>query len=74
MYNLLQTIDGNIPPVTEGEKELAKELLDKWDAVEIQLNKVLDEDILEFNQLLKDKGIQYIAPSEKEEKKKDKAL
>ena len=75
LYNLMQTINFNIPPVTEGEKALAKELLEKWDAVDGKLSKVLNEDIGEFNQLLRDKGIQYIAPTEKEDKKeKDKAL
>lgn len=74
LYNLMQTINGNIPPVTEGEKALAIELLEKWDAVEIKLNKVLDEDIRDFNQLLRDKGVQYIAPSEKKEKKEEKSM
>jgi len=72
LYNLMQTIDYNIPPVTSGEKQLAKELLEKWAGVEIRLNKVLSEQIGEFNQLLKDKGVEYIAPSEKENPKDEK--
>jgi photosystem II stability/assembly factor-like uncharacterized protein len=73
LKNLMQTIDGNIPPITEGEKELMKELLDQWQAVEIELNGVLTEDIGDFNQLLKDKGVQYIAPTETKDKEKEKS-
>jgi hypothetical protein len=73
LYNLMQTIDSNIPPVTEGEKELAKELLGKWKEVESDLNMIINEDIVKFNQLLRDKDVQYIAPTEKSDKTKDKS-
>lgn len=73
LFNLMQTINGNIPPITEGEKTLSIELLDQWDDVEIKLKGILNEDIGNFNQLLKDKNVQYIAPSEKEDKEKEKS-
>ncbi|RLD22022.1 MAG: glycosyl hydrolase [Bacteroidetes bacterium] len=73
LNNLMQTINGNTPPITEGEKTLSKELMDKWKGVEIKLNGILNEDISNFNQLLKDKDVQYIAPSEKEDKEKEKS-
>lgn len=73
LYNLMQTIDYNIPPVTEGEKELAKELLEKWKGVEGDLNVIINEDISNFNQLLKEKDVQYISPTEKSDKEKEKS-
>ena len=44
-----------------------------WQSVEIKLNGILTEDIGNFNQLLKDKNVQYIAPTEKKEKEKEKS-
>ena len=73
LFNLMQTINGNVPPLTEGEKTLSKELLDQWHDVEIKLNGILTEDIGNFNQLLKDKDVQYIAPTEKDDKEKEKS-
>lgn len=73
LKNLMQTIDGNPPPVTEGEKALMKALLEQWEGVEIKLNGILTDDIGNFNQLLKDKNVQYIAPTEKKEKEKEKS-
>jgi photosystem II stability/assembly factor-like uncharacterized protein len=73
LYNLMQTIDQNIPPVTEGEKLLSKELLDKWQSVKIDLNGILNDDIGNFNQLLREKNIQYIAPTKKGDEKKKKS-
>ena len=73
LKSLMQTINGNIPPVTEGEKELMKELLEQWQSVDIKLNGILTDDIGNFNQLLRDKNVQYIAPSEKEDKEKEKS-
>jgi hypothetical protein len=73
LNNLMQTINGNTPPVTEGQKELMKELMDQWQGVETKLNGILTEDIGSFNQLLKDKNVQYIAPSEKKDKENEKS-
>ncbi|MEN8250242.1 MAG: glycosyl hydrolase [Bacteroidota bacterium] len=73
LYNLMQTINGNIPPVTEGEKELANELLEQWKKVESDLKMIINEDIVKFNQLLKEKDVQYIAPTEKSDKEKEKS-
>lgn len=72
MYELMKGIDSGVPPITEGQKELAKELSDQWQKAEIELNGILSNDIGEFNQLLRDKGVEYIAPSEKDEKKDKK--
>ena len=71
MYELMQGINNGVPPITEGQKELAKELSKEWQQLELQLNGILTNDISEFNQLLKDKGVQYIAPSQKEDKKEN---
>jgi photosystem II stability/assembly factor-like uncharacterized protein len=73
LFNLMQTINGNVPPLTEGEKTLSKELLEQWHDVEIKLNGILTDDIGNFNQLLKDKDVRYIAPTKKDDKEKEKS-
>ena len=70
LYELMKTIDNNTPPMTNGEKELAKELLDQWHGVKTNLDVIINEDIGSFNQLLRDKDVQYIAPTKKKEKEK----
>ena len=69
LYNLLQTIDGNLPPLTNGEKELYKQLNGEWTEINTVVERILGDDLSEFNQLLRDKGIEYVAPKQK--KKKD---
>ena len=73
MYNLMETIDANTPPLTKGEKELSKTLLDQWQHVSQQLNGIITNDIGNFNQLLKDKDVQYISPTQKSDKEKEKS-
>ena len=70
LYNLLQTIDGNIPPVTAGERELAHELLGRWQQAAQEVKSIINEDIGSFNDLLRQKGVQYIAPGKKDKKVK----
>ena len=57
----------------EGEKELAEELIKEWKQVEGDLNMIINEDIVKFNQLLREKDVQHIAPTEKSDTKKDKS-
>jgi len=73
MYNLMETISGNTPPMTNGEKTLAKEYLNQWQKIDSKLKTIINEDITNFNQLLRDKNVQYIAPSEKKDEKEKKS-
>ena len=68
LHYLMQTIDSNDPPLTEGEKTLLKELTDKLSVVKGKANKVMTEEVAGYNNLLKEKGVQYIAPKSSEEK------
>ncbi len=78
MHFLMQTIDGNDPPITQGEKDLLKELMDRYNGVMEKAGKIMKEDIQEFNTLLKNKGVEYVAPKEikdkKEEEKEDNSM
>ncbi|MEQ8715306.1 MAG: glycosyl hydrolase [Cyclobacteriaceae bacterium] len=67
LHNLMNTIDGNTPPVTKGEKDLYQELNKMWMERKGPMEKVLNEDVPAFNELLKSKGAEYIAPKEKKE-------
>ena len=72
LYNLMQTIDHNMPPLTVGEQELAETLLQQWQQIKPVLQEIISEDIKGFNDLLREKGVQYIAP--KKDKKQSAGL
>ena len=62
LYNIYQTIDANLPPLTKGEKELYKELNAEWKKHELEINKIMEEEVPAFNKMLKEKGVPFIAP------------
>ena len=68
LYYLMQTIDANDPPMTEGEKTLLKELNERFSVVKGKASKVLNEDVAGYNNLLQEKGVKYVAPKSREEK------
>ncbi len=70
LFNLMQTIDGNTPPMTAGEKTFYNELQEQWNGLEKSVEKILLEDVKEFNDLLREKGVEYIAPKKKKADKK----
>ena len=70
LYQLMQTIDGSIPPLTNGEKGLYNDLKEEWETQRNGVQKILNEDIPAFNKLLRDKGVEYIAPKKKKEEDK----
>ena len=62
LYNLMQTIDGNDPPMTDGEQTLLNELNKKLSSVQGAAQRILTEDVQGYNNLLREKGVEYIAP------------
>lgn len=72
IYQLMQSIDGSVPPITAGEKELYDELQKGWTEQKNQVNGILNNDVPSFNKLLKEKGVEYIAPKKKKEDEKEK--
>ena len=73
LYNLMQTIDNNQPPLTNGESKLYMELINEWKEVKSAAEKIMLQDISGFNQLLREKGVEYIAPKN-DGKKKDTSI
>jgi len=72
LFNLMQTIDGNSPPLTDGESTFYQELQEQWNGLQKSVDNILTEDVKEFNDLLREKGIEYIAPKKsKNDKKKE---
>lgn len=69
LYQLMQGIDGNMPPLTKGEKELYEDLNKIWLERKTEVNKILNEDVPAFNKMLIERNIQHIAPKEKQEEK-----
>ena len=71
LFQLMQTLDSSIPPLTDGEKELFDELQQEWSKHRESVNGILNNDIPAFNNLLREKGVEYIAPKKKKEENKE---
>ena len=67
MYYLMQTIDGNLPPLTDGEQVRYDDLHTRWMEIKVDADKILDEDVPALNQMIKEKDTPFIAPKEKKE-------
>jgi hypothetical protein len=69
LYYLMQTIDGNIPPLTDGEQVRYEDLHKVWMEIKVDADQILQKDVPALNQLIKEKDTPFIAPKEKEEEK-----
>lgn len=72
LYNVLQTVDGNLPPLTSGERDLYEELRQQWQQIKLKVDQVLNEEVNEFNKMLKEKGVEYIAPRKVQDRENEK--
>ena len=71
LYQLMQTIDGGVAPLTGGEKELYEELKKAWLKEKNAVEGILDTDVPVFNKMLREKGVEYIAPKKEAEEDKE---
>ncbi len=70
LYYLLQTIDGNIPPITDGEKVRYEDLNKEWMKIKADADQIMNVEVPEMNKMLREKDTPYIAPKvDKEEEK-----
>ena len=72
IYQLMQSIDGSVPPLTTGEKELYNELQKGWESQKKKVEGILNDDIPAFNKFLEEKGIEYIAPKKEKDSHRNK--
>ena len=57
MINLLQTIDGSDPPLTQGQRDRYGDLVEDWDAYKEKFEGILSNEISEFNHLYQQTGL-----------------
>jgi hypothetical protein len=57
MINLLQTIDGSDPPLTQGQRERYADLVDDWDMYKEKFKNILNNEVNEFNTQYKAAGL-----------------
>ena len=66
LMNMQRTIDGIMPPLTQGQKTLSGELLTEWREKEAAIKKYLETDIEALNEKIKEIDLPFFA-TEKEE-------
>lgn len=64
---LRSMVDGGEPPVTKGEKDRLNDLQTQWEAHKSEIDKLMSEDLVAFNNSMKEAGIPYIVPSTKQD-------
>ena len=70
LYDLMQTIDGNTPPLTSGERVRYDDLKKIWDERKTEIMQILNDDLPAYNEMLQQKGVPHVAPnSDKKEEK-----
>ena len=57
MLNLLGTIDGSNPPLTQGQRERYADLSEEWQSYKKKLDQIMDHEVGKYNQLYKEKGL-----------------
>lgn len=57
MINLLQTVDGSDPPLTQGQRDRYADLVSNWEEYKNLFNDILDDEISEFNRLYEESGL-----------------
>lgn len=70
LFELMNTIDNSVPPLTNGEQELYNELQGIWMKQKDAVQDILQNDVPAFNKLLEQKGIEFIAPLKKKTEEK----
>lgn len=60
LYDLLNTVNGNIPPLTGGEKVRYVDLHQKWVTIKVGVDTIIDN-VSEINNLLKQNSVPYIS-------------
>jgi len=65
LKHLKNTIDSSVPPVTDGQKQRFADLMNEWQARKSEIQQLMNENIPNYNRLIRDNNIPYIATDEK---------
>ncbi len=63
LYDLLQTIDNNSPPLTQGERLRYQDLKKIWDERKTEIQLILEQEVPAYNKMLEEKGVPHVAPN-----------
>ena len=57
MINLLETIDGSDPPLTQGQRDRYGDLSEEWYKHKKKLDSIINNEVTEFNRVYKEEGL-----------------
>ncbi|MEL6852653.1 MAG: hypothetical protein AAFP92_29360, partial [Bacteroidota bacterium] len=57
---VMRQIQGSPPPLTQGQQQRARDLMNQWAGHQEDLNFLLGEDLEEFNSMMREKAVPYI--------------
>ncbi len=68
LMHIQQTIDGGMPPVTQGQMKRVADLMTEWELIEGEILDLMQVDVRTFNMKIKEMDIPFIATETPEEK------
>lgn len=68
MKHVMDLIDGAVPPVTQGQKSRALDLVKEWVSIKQSVNKIVTEDVKSLNELIEKNKVPFISTERKAEK------
>jgi hypothetical protein len=68
MKHVMDLIDGAVPPVTQGQKSRALDLVKDWVNIKQSVNKIVAEDVKSLNDLIEKNKVPFISTERKAEK------
>ena len=70
LMHIQGVIDGSYPPITQGQKERASDIMHAWDEKQAFLQYYLSTELVEYNSLIREREVPFIAPMAPEVAKK----
>ena len=70
LMHIQGVIDGSYPPITQGQKDRAGDIMETWNAKRAFIHQYLSTELVEYNNLIRERDVPFIAPMAPEVAKK----
>jgi len=70
LMHIQGVIDGSYPPITQGQKTRVGDIMDSWDEKRAFIHHYLSTELVEYNNLIRERDVPFIAPMAPEVAKK----
>jgi hypothetical protein len=68
LKHIMELVDESVPPVTQGQKSRAMDLIKEWVDIKQSVNKIIGEDVKSLNELIEKNKVPFISTERKTDK------